>query len=200
MEELIKKVLLRLFPELQQQAHLLQFAQVVAIPSPPSDGHLSVEDNPSYAVNIQMLDQHHAAYGPIFEHVPLPVLTAGHSRGQFAFPQVGTVVAVLFAYGNPRRPVIVNVYPFDLHLPALGATETLIQHSPATFMRSTNDENWHLQARNKLWIGNTVVNLVAEVRKLSEWARDHKHPAPMKEAVTKSEAGAIAGRVSSIEK
>lgn len=150
MEKLIKAIVLKIFPEMQQQLHLLHFAQVVAIPLPPGGGEVYDWDEPYYGVNIQMLDAHWQLYGPIHEAVPCPIPAASHTRGLFGFPQVGTVVGVQFAYGDPERPVITQPYGFDKHLPALKRTELLWQMTPATFIRATEEEDWIIQARNTI--------------------------------------------------
>ena len=200
MDEVIKRSLLKTNPELESGNHLPRWGLVTRIPAPLTDGQLSAAMDTGYAVDVQMLTETGDPDGTPYESVPLPSHMIGNNRGVYGFPQPGTRVLVQFVYGSPEHPVITGIYPLDRHMPALGNEETLIQHSPATFLRSTQDEDWRLQARNKVWIGNAMVNLVAEVRRLSEWARDHKHPANMKEAVTKAAAGAIARKVQSIEK
>lgn len=204
MDELIQRVLSRLFPALAAGTVYPRWGLITRI-SEIAAGALADDANTQFAVDVQPLtidnDGNLSADGTvIYPNVPLPVAMAGHRRGLYGYPQVGTRVLLQFVQGIPTHPVITGVYPQGKHCPALADSETLLQHSDATFLRSSGGEDWTLQARNKLWLGNTVVNLVAEVRKLSEWARDHKHPAIMKEAVTKAEAGGIAGRVSSIEK
>ena len=176
MEELIKRMIHKLYPEMQQQLHLVQFARVEKIPAPVADGELSTAFEPRYAVDIQMLDANHQPIGPIHPAVPLPVHTASHGRGMFGFPQPGTLVSVQYAYGDPERPVIVNVYPHEQHLPAVGERDTLLQHSAATYLRSDDEESWDLRARNKLRLGNADVDIVAELHRLANELKNHKHP------------------------
>lgn len=205
MEELIKRIIYKLFPEMQQGQHLLQYARVEAIPGDVGEGAVSDAFEPRFAVNVQMLDKNGVAYGPVFESVPCPVPTASNNRGLFGFPQPGTVVAVQYAYGDPEMPVIVNVYPFGANLPGLGAQETLLQHSSATFLRSTAGENWDLRARNKLRIGNADVDLVAEVQRLAAILETHTHsgiaPGPSSTAapVQSGDIGQVATKVNSIK-
>jgi hypothetical protein len=198
MEELIKSIIFKLFPEMQQQMHLVQYAKVVKIPTPVAEGELSTAFEPRYAVDIQMLDANHQPYGPIHPAVPLPVHTASHGRGMFGFPQPGTLVAVQYAYGDPERPMICNVYPLDQHLPAVGENETLLQHSAATFLRSNSEESWDLRARNKVRIGSADVDLVAEVQRLAALLRDHKHPGSAL-PTNAAQIGDVANKVNSLK-
>lgn len=198
MDELIKRIIYRLFPEMQQQLHLLQYAQVVGIPSEVSDGQYSDAFEPRYAVNIQMMDKHGVLYGPIIESVPCPLPTASNNRGMMGFPQVGTIVGIQYAYGDPEMPVIVNVYPFKLNLPALKKGETLIQQSSATYLRSKADESWDLRARNKVRIGNADVDLVAEVQRLASILAVHTHPS-VGQPIQSAQINAVASNIDKIK-
>lgn len=208
MDELIKRIIFKLFPELQGGLHVLKFAVVDSIPAEIEAEQESSEFEPRYAVNLQLLDSNKQPDGPIFESVPVPVLTAAGLRGQFAFPQPGTIVGVQFAYGDPERPVITQVYPFGLKLPALGKQDTLMQHSADTFLRSDADENWQLQAKNKVILGNGDVDitqelykLAAQVEQLSAIQKGHTHnggpenDAKSSVASVESAAAAIKDRV-----
>lgn len=171
----LKKAVIKLWPELAEGHHLPKDAVVVRIPGSVTDGQLSTEAEPRYAVDIRMLDEYGVAQGPVYESVPLPVPFAGHARGQFAFPPIGTRALVQFAYGSPQHPRITDIYPVNLHLPALETKETLIMHTAATYLRSTQDENWDLRARNKIRIGNQDVDLVEAVQRLAAIAESHTH-------------------------
>ena len=149
---------------------------MVGIPGDVGEGAVADAFEPRFAVNIQMLGKSGEVYGPVIESVPVPVPTASHGRGLFGFPQMGTIVAVQYAYGDPEMPVIVNVYPFGMNLPGLGAQETLLQQSPATFLRSTGGENWDLRARNKVRVGNADVDAIAELWAAIKALAQHKHP------------------------
>jgi hypothetical protein len=199
MENVIKAGLEKLAPDILQGKHQLQFGKVTEIPDPPVDGDVSTAFVPKYAVHVEMLDRDMQPTGVIYPDVWLPMPSAGAMRGVMGFPAVGTVVSIMFAYGDPEHPVITNVYPVDLALPALLPTETLIQHSAHTFLRSNEDEDWLLQAKNKLWLGNDAVNIVAELRALAELVRDHTHPKTAT-PLTAAAMDSVASRVKSIEK
>ena len=47
-----------------------------------------------------------------------------------------------FAYGRPDHPIIRQVYPFGVSLPAVAQGEQLWQSTPTTFQRADADGNW----------------------------------------------------------
>ncbi|MGC6345436.1 hypothetical protein ACMXY9_11795, partial [Pasteurella multocida] len=65
-------------------------------------GDISDPFRPKYAVELQLLDEHGEVDQavPVYPAVPLPVTSTGSQGGDFAFPEVGTVVEVGFAYGR----------------------------------------------------------------------------------------------------
>lgn len=176
MEQLIIKLLKKLLPGLIEGLHTPKIGIVTRIPNPPSEGVLSTDEEPYYAVDVQLLDHDLKPEGPIYESVPLPLTSIGHGRGQFGFPIKGARVKVSFAYGSPLHPYIDNIYTQGMHLPELKPLETLMQHSSGTYMRSTAEENWDLMARNKVRVGNKDVDLVKEVRRLAGILKSHTHP------------------------
>ena len=176
MDEIVKRSLLKTNPELQSGNHLPRWGIVSRIPSPVADGQLSTADEPAYAVDVQLLTEAGEPDGNPVESVPLPATFAGNGRGLFGFPPVGTRVMVQYVYGSPAHPAITGVYPHNRNLPALLETELLMQQSPATFLRATDGEDWVLQARNKVWLGSALVNVVTEIRRLAELVASHKHP------------------------
>lgn len=144
MRELIKKTVLRLFPELTGGYHLPRYAEVLAVADAPTSGDIADDFRPRYAVDIQVLDMHGKADGtmPILHSVPLPVPVAGGAEmGQFAFPQAGTVVMLQFAYGSPNKPVITAIYPHGCTLPSVADGEHLLQQREGVFQRIDVDGN-----------------------------------------------------------
>lgn len=80
---------------------------------------------------------------PVYTAVPLPVQSgAGQEKGLFSFPEPGAQVVVGFAYGRPDHPIIRQVYPFGVSLPAVAQGEQLWQSTPTTFQRADADGNW----------------------------------------------------------
>lgn len=200
MDAIVKRSLLKTNPELQSGNHLPRWGIVSRIPSPISEGQLSTAGEPAYAVDVQLLTEAGEPDGNPVESVPLPATFSGNGRGLFGFPAVGTRVMVQYVYGSPAHPAITGIYPHERNLPALLETETLVQHSPATFLRSTETEDWVLQARNKLWLGSMAVNLVAEVARLAALVRDHDHIKTVGKPKNAGAIGDVANAVESIKK
>lgn len=144
MEKMIKRIVLKLFPELSAAYHLPIFAEVVGVRETPDAGNACDEFRPRYAVDVQVLDE----YGepdltkPVLRDVILSVPVAGHEMGQFAYPENGTWVELAFAYGSPNRPFIRSVLPHRLTLPDVARGEQRWQHSADVFQRADKDGNW----------------------------------------------------------
>lgn len=198
MEQVIRNIVQKLFPELANRTNLPKWGKVSRIPSAVSAGQLSTEEEPRYAVDVQLLDEHGQPDGPVYESVPLPVPFAGNNRGAFAFPPVGTRVLVQWVYGSPHHPVITGVYPLERHLPKLGETETLWQHSANTYLRSNEEESVDLRVLNKLRLGNAGVDLVAEVQRLADILASHTHPSVSK-PIQSGQIADVASKVNQIK-
>jgi len=148
MQKIVRTVLFRMFPEMEQKLHLVQFGIIKGVPPVPEGGEIYKWEEPYVGVDIQLLDEFDAPFGPIYTGVPYPTPAGDNNRGFYGFPQIGTRVSIQYAYGDPERPLITNVYMFDKHLPALKEHELLIQQSPATSLRANEDETWIHKARN----------------------------------------------------
>ncbi|MGI2101916.1 hypothetical protein ACRN9O_14075 [Shewanella oncorhynchi] len=130
MEQIIKKIVLRLFPELSAQLHLPRWAKVVALPELPEEEGERGSDAfyPRYAVDVQLLDEHGtAAKSKVLQAVPLPLNGAGDKAGRLEPPAIGSIVEIAFAYGRPDKPFIRCVLPFGWDLPAIKAGESRTQ-------------------------------------------------------------------------
>ena len=125
--------------------HLDRYARVVAVTDAPDQGGTCERFRPRYAVNLEILTPNgelDSAY-PIYEAVPLPVpMGAGMEAGTYGFPEPGCLVIVGFAYGRPDHPVIRQVYPMGLSMPALRHGEQLWQQSAAVCQGVDPDGNW----------------------------------------------------------
>ena len=145
MKQAIKRAMIALFPELGAGLHLDRYARVVAVADAPGEGAASERFRPRFAVDIQILtpDGEPAPAFPVYTAVPLPVQSgAGQEKGLFSFPEPGAQVVVGFAYGRPDHPIIRQVYPFGVSLPAVAQGEQLWQSTPTTFQRADADGNW----------------------------------------------------------
>ncbi len=144
MESLIKRLVIKLFPELAAGYHLPVFGEVVGVRETPAEGDLCDDYRPRYAVDVQVLDEHgqpDKKY-PVLKDVIMAVPVAGPEMGQFAYPDDGTWVELAFAYGSPNRPFIRSVLPHHLPLPPIERGEQRWQHNPESFMRVDKDGNW----------------------------------------------------------
>lgn len=160
MRDTIKKIIWQLFPEIGSGYHVPQLAEVVGVSDPPIDGEQSTAFRPYYAVDIQPLDKQLKADGPLFKGVPLPLPAAGHARGLFGLPQLGTLVSFSFAYGSPAHPIIANVYPHHGQtLPGLKDNELLWQQSDRVSQRCDVDGNWSTETPANL---NEAIGEAAE--------------------------------------
>lgn len=143
MEKLIKRIVLKLFPELSARYHLPVFAVVVGVRETPEHGDVCDDFRPYYAVDVEVLDE----YGepdkafPVLRDVILSLPVAGHEMGHFAYPENGTWVEIAFAYGSPNRPFIRSVLPHRLTLPKIERGEQRWQHNPESFQRMDKDGN-----------------------------------------------------------
>lgn len=145
MEDIIKKAVLKLFPELSARYHLPVFGVVVGVRETPAEGDLCDPFRPFYAVDVQLLDEHGKpdTAWPVLKDVILSLPVAGQERGQFAYPDEGTWVEVAFAYGSPNRPFIRSVLPHELALPPVELGEQRWQHNADSFQQVDKEGNWN---------------------------------------------------------
>lgn len=125
------------FPELAGGYHLSKFAKIIAVADPAEGGEISDPFRPKYAVDVQLLDEHgnEDISTPVFSAVPLPVPATASQGGEFAFPEIGTIVEIGFMYGRSDLPVIRNFYPINKTIPQVGVGEMLRQQRPEVFER-----------------------------------------------------------------
>ncbi|MEZ6853118.1 bacteriophage T4 gp5 trimerisation domain-containing protein [Halodesulfovibrio aestuarii] len=145
MRDLIKKIVLRTFPELTAGLHLDRYARVIKVCDAPENGGTSERFRPRYAVDVEILTPEGTrdeAF-PIYEAVPLPVpVGAGMESGLFAFPEAGALVVLGFAYGRADHPVIRQIYPMGLSLPQLTNGELRWQQSATVYQSADTQGNW----------------------------------------------------------
>lgn len=146
MDEAVKRIVDKKFPELTAGHHLPRYAKIVSNRETPKQGDVADKFRPRYAVDVQVLDDHgkpDKAY-PIIKDVPLPVQSVGHESGSFSFPEDGTKTVLHFANGSPNSPFISQVLPNDKSLPTIERGETLVQHSATSFTKIDKDGSHHL--------------------------------------------------------
>ncbi|WP_431687051.1 hypothetical protein [Hahella sp. NBU794] len=131
MDEEIKKIVLRMFPELSGNHHLPRLAKIVAISDPLEKPELCDRFRPRYAVDVRVLTPQGEEDPelPLYRCVPLPASYGGIERGQYGFPESGTIVEVAFAYGLPDQPFIRTVLGQGLGAPGVQPGDLVWQQS-----------------------------------------------------------------------
>lgn len=131
------------FPELAGGYHLPKYAKVVGIADPSKGGDISDPFRPKYAVELQLLDEdgNEDKNTPVYPAVPLPVTSTGSQGGDFAFPEVGTIVEVGFAYGRSDKPFVRTMLAQGKTIPAVEIGEQLKQQRPEVYERTDSAGN-----------------------------------------------------------
>ena len=162
MREMIKKIVMELLPELAGGLHLDRYARVLAAADAPSEGATSERFRPRYAVDLEILgpDMEPDKNFPKYSAVPLPVsVGGGQESGTFSFPEEGALCVVGFAYGRQDHPIIRQIFPLGVSLPALERGEVLMQQGPTSFQRVDAAGNWKRETNadiNESSLGRTV--------------------------------------------
>lgn len=152
MEDVIRRVVDRQYPELTGGYHLPRFARVVAIPDPPTNAGLCDDFRPRFAADLEVLgpDGEPDTALPLLQGVPLPLPMGGESMGIYGLPDEGTMVVVSFAYGLPHKPFVLAILPQGLSLPNLPKGDQVWQHSEAVQQRVDADGNWLRQTAGQI--------------------------------------------------
>lgn len=152
MEDVIRRVVDRQYPELTGGYHLPRFARVVAIPDPPATAGLCDDFRPRFAADLEVLgpDGEPDTALPLLQGVPLPLPMGGESMGIYGLPDEGTMVVVSFAYGLPHKPFVLAILPQGLSLPNLPKGDHVWQHSEAVQQRVDADGNWLRQTDGQI--------------------------------------------------
>jgi len=153
MRDLVKRIILQSFPELSGGYHLPHMAEIVGIADTPAAGDLADDFRPHYAVDLQVLTAHGVADNkiPLLTAVPLPTSVCGGAEmGAFGFPQRGTRVMLMFAYGSPNQPVITSIYPHGGALPKVAEGELLLQQRTGVQQRIDAAGNMLRQTDGKI--------------------------------------------------
>lgn len=144
MKETIRKIVLRLFPELASGIHLPRLAMVTGVADAPDQGGICDPFRPRLAVNVRMLDEHWNIdeSQPEIEAVPVTIPAGGMERGFAALPEPGAVVEIAFAYGKQSQPFVRSVMPFRLSLPEIDSATMRWQQSAASYQEVDRAGNW----------------------------------------------------------
>lgn len=140
------------FPELAGGYHLPKMAKVVAVADPAQGGEVSDPFRPRYAVDIQLIgeDGKEDSSVPVYSAVPLPVTSTSSQGGDFAFPEIGTMVQIGFIDGRPDKPVVQNFFAQGKTVPQVAPGEILKQQRPEVFERTDAAGNMHKQTDQQI--------------------------------------------------
>ena len=144
---MIKKIAIKLFPELQSTTHLPQMAIVVATPDPPNAGQTNSHERPYYAIDIQLLTENGKTDSnmPIMRDVPVAMTASAPDRGFAALPRPGTIVEIAFAYGRQDQPFVRSIMPYYNSLPTIDADTMRWQQTAQSYQEVDAPGNWHLE-------------------------------------------------------
>lgn len=172
--EQIKKIVLRLFPDLAAGYHLPRFARVVQIADPQPKGQIADNWRPYFAVDVEVLDSRGEPDPtfPILEAVQVSIPMAGDEMGFYALPHRGTIVEIAFAYGSPDQPFIRSVLPDKLVLPELPEDEQRWQHSDVSRFRVDAEGHWYLETDGD--ITHESLNQISTSQKRTEEYTTHQ--------------------------
>ena len=173
MREVIKKAVIKIFPELSGGLHLDRYARVLAVSDEPAQGGSCERFRPRYAVTVEILtpEGERDEFYPIYNDIPLPVPSAGMERGSFGFPEIGTLVVIGFAYGRPDHPLIRQIYPHGLSLPNITTGELLWQQDAESLQRVDPDGNWTRQTHGRI-TDSSLVRITRAVDSIAELVRE----------------------------
>ncbi len=144
MKDLIKRIAVRLWPELDSQIYFPMLGKVVAIPDPPFNGEECTPERPRYAVDVRMLTPDGAIDEamPLLRDVPVAMTGAANARGFAGLPLPGTVVEIAFAFGRQSLPFVRSVLPDGLALPETDGVSQRWQHSASSYQEVDRNGNW----------------------------------------------------------
>lgn len=144
LKNLVKRCILRLYPEIAAGLHLPKLAVVIAVPDPPAGGEICTEERPKYAVDCRLLKSDFTIDDemPLMRDVPVALSGCAPDRGFALLPQPGTIVELAFAFGMQTHPYIRAVLPHNIKMPRIDARSMRWQQTAATYQQVDSEENW----------------------------------------------------------
>lgn len=154
LKELIKKTVLKLFPELSAGLHLPLLAIVTKVPDPPAGGEVCDEFNPKYAVDCRLLKPDFSIDDgmPLMRDVPVALAGAAPDRGFALLPQPGTIVEIAFAFGLQTHPYIRAVLPHFRKLPVIDDKAMRWQQTAASWIEVDATGNWRQETDRNITV------------------------------------------------
>ncbi|GAB6100444.1 hypothetical protein JCM16358_23230 [Halanaerocella petrolearia] len=127
LKDIVRKIVLEVFPELQGYQYPIK-AKVVKVHE--SGGKVNEFDN-LYSCDVQPLKKDGSVdeESPVIPDVEIPVVWAGDQRGVFCLPKKGTVCRIGFYYNDPAHPYLDAVLPQGYEIPDHAIDSIIIQHS-----------------------------------------------------------------------
>ena len=152
MVEQIRKIVLRLFPELKAGYHLPRVAVVTGIADTPKKGDIADPFRPHYALNLKLLTEQGVIDEkvPELQAVPFSITGAGHEQGFVQYPEIGAWVEVCWLYGRPHLPYVRSVLPHYLTLSELEYGATAWQQSSHSKQHADAQGNWTRQTEGTI--------------------------------------------------
>lgn len=181
METLIRKIILRLFPELTAGLHLPRWGRVVDLPELPTEAGERNSDAfyPRWAVDVQLLDENGSdTKDKVLQAVALPLPGAGDKSGTMHPPAPGAIVEIGWAFGRADKPFIRTVLPFGWNLPAIakGEQRTQTREGVYRYIDATGNIEDKTDQNLQQIIGK-IANLQCQTRKVqASIEQDHRAP------------------------
>lgn len=144
MKEHIRKIVLRLFPELRAGYHLPRMAVVVGVADTPNAGDIADPFRGHFTVDLQLLNEQLEIdeTEDRLNAVPMATTAAGHEKGSWQYPELGAWVEICWLYGRPHLPMVRNILPNRMTLPGLEYGEAVWQHSSNSYQKADSLGNW----------------------------------------------------------
>ncbi|MCK4982798.1 MAG: hypothetical protein KAS17_07725 [Victivallaceae bacterium] len=165
MKTMIKKIVLRFWPELESGTHLPQLAVVTDAPDPPTAGETHSHERPHYAVNCRLLTKNMEIDEsmPILRDIPVAMTGAAAARGLAGLPGEGTIVEIAFAFGCQSKPFVRSVLPYGMDLPAIDKRSMRWQQNKTDFQEVDKDGNWTRKTSGSIFDQAQKINLTGSV-------------------------------------
>lgn len=160
----IKRVIAKIYPELDAGYHLPIFAEVLRAADPQEDGNISENFRPFFAVDVRLLDKNMKVDETKKEikAVPVGVPGAGSMRGNFVLPKPGAIVEIRFAYASPALPYISCTLGYGSSMPGMHPDDQIWQQSPSSRQMVDAGGNWTRATHGKITDTSTSRNISAD--------------------------------------
>lgn len=194
MNPVLKRQILREFPEFESGFHLPVLAEVVAVSDPPNEPSINDNYRPRYAVDVQLLNSQFKPKEIQISHVPVSMSGGGHERGLFVLPEVGTLVEIAWLNGSSELPFVRSVLPFTKQNPVMDDKTQKWQQSDDISQSVDKSGNWKRTTPNKITDNANKIEQIANdklVQVINQLEQIAGHSIEDVAGIKKIEAGAI---------